>query len=253
MSSPADLFLPDAYRTNPAASADRDGTPYWNGGLTDNDIRFQVPVYRLAARRARQLSPGLVMDIGCGSGDKLAEFFGTSPARIVGVDQDSAIRFARDRFPSIEWLSGDLDAEQFWTELTEFRPDLVICADVIEHLVDPAALLRRLHHLIGDGLLILSTPDRASLDHADPLGPPGNRRHIREWTADELSKFVAAAGFRTVARHHVLPRRYSPTKVELKRTAWRALHALPIPDRRSCQVHELRQSSATYGELEQRS
>lgn len=239
MSSETEFFLPEGYRTNLPASADRDGTPYWQHGLDHNDIRYQVPVYRLAADRARRLSPRLVMDIGCGSGDKLAEFFGTASARVVGVDQDSAISLARSRFTGIEWLAGDLDSEQFWNGLIAHQPDLVICADVIEHLVDPRGLLRRLHRLTGAGLLILSTPDRSRFDQTS-LGPPGNPRHIREWSADELAKLVEASGFMIVARHHLLPRRYSWTMAELCRLAGRARRGMAIPDRRTCQAYELR-------------
>jgi 2-polyprenyl-3-methyl-5-hydroxy-6-metoxy-1,4-benzoquinol methylase len=239
MTSQTEFFLPNGYRTNPPASADRDGTPYWEGGLAHNDVRYQVPVYRLAAKRTQDLSPGLVMDIGCGSGDKLDEFFDPSRYRVVGVDQDSAIQFARDRFEGIEWLSGDLDSDEFWDDLAGFQPDLVICADVIEHIVDPVRLLQRLHHLIGDGVLILSTPDRARLG-GDPLGPPGNRRHIREWSAEELAQLVEANGFQVIAQHHLLPRRYSWTLGELRRLIGRARRGMPIPDRRTCQVLELR-------------
>jgi SAM-dependent methyltransferase len=232
------FFLPPEYRTNPPASADRDGTPYWEAGLSHNDVRYQVPVYRRASQRARTLRPKLVMDIGCGSGDKLNEFFGGAPYRVVGVDQESAIRLAQERFDRAEWLAGDLDSEEFWGELAAYKPDLVICADVIEHLVDPVGLLRRLHSLVGTGLLILSTPDRSRLD-SDPLGPPGNPRHIREWTADELADLVRAHGFTINEHQHVLPRRYSRSVLELKRFAWRVLHGMPVPDRRSCQVLEL--------------
>ena len=239
MTNNTSLYLPSDYRTNPPASADSDGTPYWERGLSHNDSRYQVPVYRLAARRANELTPRLVMDIGCGSGDKLNEFFGRATCRVIGVDQESAISLARSRFGSIDWLAGDLGSAEFWAELAGHQPDLVICADVIEHLVDPVGLLERLHALIGDGRLILSTPDRARLD-SDPLGPPGNPRHIREWTADELSTLLEASGFEIVARHHLLPRRYSPTLAELRRLLGRARRGMPVPDRRSCQVHELR-------------
>jgi SAM-dependent methyltransferase len=238
----AKLFLPARYRTNPQASADRDGTPFWEAGLAHNDIRYQVPVYRLAAKRARRMPAGLVMDIGCGSGDKLSEFFGSSEFRVVGVDQESAIRLAQGRFPGVEWLSGDLDREEFWVHLSTFEPSLTICADVIEHLVEPVGLLRRLHNLIGQGLLVLSTPDRSRLTTGQLLGPPGNPRHIREWSSDELCRLVQAHGFRIVGRHHLLPRRYSPTVLELKRVVWRVLHGLSVPDARSCQVLELRRA-----------
>lgn len=239
MTSQTEFHLPVGYRTNPPASADRDGTSYWELGLTHNDVRYQVPVYRLAAKRARTLRPALVMDIGCGSGDKLNEFFGKSPYGVVGVDQESAIQLARARFDRVEWLSGDLDSEEFWTTLSTYEPDLVICSDVIEHLVDPLGLLRRLNNVIGDGLLVLSTPDRSRLD-SDPLGPPGNPRHIREWTAEELSRLLEASGFHIVDQHHVLPRRYSPTIAEFRRFVGRARRGMALPDRRTCQVHELR-------------
>lgn len=241
MTSQAELYLPQGYRINPPASADRDGTPYWERGLAHNDTRYQVPVYRLAAKRARQLSPQLVMDIGCGSGDKLNEFFATRPYRVVGVDQESAIKLARARFPRTEWISGDLDDEAFWAKLSSHEPDLVICSDVIEHLVDPVGLLRRLRNLVGSGLLVLSTPDRSRLE-CDPLGPPGNPRHVREWTSTELSRLLEASGFQIVAQHHLLPRRYSPTVAELRRFIGRARRGMAIPDRRTCQVHELRRS-----------
>lgn len=237
MTNETDLFLPADYRTNRPASADRDGTPYWERGRGHNDVRFQVPVYRLAAKRARSLSPRLVMDIGCGSGDKLAEFFGKAPYRVVGVDQDSAIRLV-DQHADIEWVPGDLDSDRFWGELATYEPDLVICADVIEHLVDPKGLLQRLRHLTGNGLLILSTPDRAMFD--DQSGPPGNPRHIREWTNAELRKLAEASGFDVVASHHLLPRRYSPTIAELRRLVGRARRGMAIPDRRTCQALELR-------------
>jgi predicted TPR repeat methyltransferase len=238
----SELFLPDGYSTNPPASADRDGTPYWQAGLTHNDVRYQVPVYRLVARRARTLAPRLVMDIGCGSGDKLAEFLSPLPTRVVGVDQESAIQIARERFPQVEWCSGDLDRDSLWDDLLQFRPELTICADVIEHLVDPVGLLARLHRLIDEGLLVLSTPDRSRLENRSALGPPGNPRHIHEWTMEELSSLVVANGFRIVDHHHLLPRRYSLTKVEVKRFVWRALHRLHVPDPSSCQVLELRRA-----------
>jgi SAM-dependent methyltransferase len=239
MSTPDGLFLPPGYRTNKPASADSAGTPFWEGGLEHNDVRYQIPVYRLAAKLARRIDPDVIVDIGCGSGDKLAEFFGASRARVVGVDQESAISLARSRFPTVEWLSGDLETDDLWQQLNALRPALVICADVIEHLSDPVELLTRLRVLSASGVLVLSTPDRARLG-ASASGPPGNPRHVREWSAPELVGLVTANGFEVLAHHHLLPRHYSPSVLELKRVVYRALHFQAIPDRRSCQALELR-------------
>jgi 2-polyprenyl-3-methyl-5-hydroxy-6-metoxy-1,4-benzoquinol methylase len=232
------LHLPGGYLENPPASADSAGTPFWEGGLEHNDVRYQVPVYRLAVRRARQRGCRTIVDIGCGSGDKLARHFEARGLRVVGVDQESAIRLARRRFRGVEWTAGDLETDAFWEELRQLEPDMVICADVIEHLVDPVTLLHRLRDLVADGLLLLSTPDRSRLV-APQSGPPLNPRHIREWSAEELSRLVQASGFTVLRHHHLLPRQYSISMLEFKRLIYRALHAQAIPDRRSCQAMEL--------------
>jgi SAM-dependent methyltransferase len=239
LTTQAEYYLPRGYRSNPPASSDAAGTPFWEGGLEHNDVRYQAPVYRLAAREARRCSAKVVVDIGCGSGDKLARYFSGSAARVIGVDQESAIALARHRFPAVEWLSGDLETNEFWSTLESLQPDLVICADVIEHLVDPAQLLDRLRGLTGNGVLMLSTPDRSRL-WGSQEGPPLNARHIREWSASELADFVRAHGFTILAHRHTLPRTYSPTLVEAKRLVYRALHRQAVPDRRSGQLLVLR-------------
>jgi SAM-dependent methyltransferase len=238
------LFLPHGYRTNPARSADAEGTPFWTpeaptGG---NDVRFQDQVYRWAARLVRtgQVGPSVV-DIGCGSGHKLVRHIAPVTDGWLGVDQPSGIATASATFPDGRWLAVDLATDEAWTELDARRPDLVLCADVIEHLTDPHALLARLRTLAGpDGQVLLSTPDRSRLDDTDPLGPPRNARHIREWSHAEMELLLESAGFEIVAQRHLLPRRYSATVLEAKRTVHRALHGRMIPDRRSCMAFLLR-------------
>jgi SAM-dependent methyltransferase len=238
------LFLPYGYRTNPARSADAAGTPFWTpeaptGG---NDVRFQDPVYRWAARLLRQGTVRApVVDIGCGSGHKLVQRIAPVTEQWLGVDQPSGIATASATFPEGRWLAADLATDEAWAEIETHQPGLVLCADVIEHLTDPYALLDRLHALAGpDGLVLLSTPNRSMLDDVPPLGPPRNPRHIREWNEDELRLLLEATRFEVVASRHLLPRRYSPTVLEAKRTVHRALHRRMVPDRRSCMAFLLR-------------
>lgn len=239
MSDLESYFLPDGYEVNPPASSDADGTAFWEGGLDHNDVRYQVPVYRYAKRVAERRRDAVVLDIGCGSGDKLHEFFGRGKRRVVGVDQGSGIALASDRFAGIDWIDGDLARDDVWADLKAISPDLIICADVIEHVEDPVELLHRLQSLMSPGTaLILSTPDRSRLE-ASQLGPPGNQRHIREWSKDELARLVSHVGFEVRQHLNVLPRRYSWSVLEAKQVVWRALHAKPIPDARSCQILRL--------------
>lgn len=237
--SPDLLFLPWRYQENEQGSSDAHG-PFWTGEATDSDDRNQVPVYRLVGRMARRLDRPTVLDVGCGNGRKLSRFVAPSAGAVVGLDQASGVSIARREHPEHRWIEVDLASTSTWTGVGA-SAEVVVCADVIEHVDDPYALLRGLRSLVAhDGVVVLSTPDRARIEDADPLGPPGNPRHVREWSADELELLVEAAGFRVLRRHHTLPRSYSLSRTELNRTAYRVLHRRAVPDRRYGLVLTLR-------------
>src|SRR5262249_49654669 len=120
------------------------------------------------------------------------------------------------------------------------EPDVVVCADVIEHVDDPVLFLERLRWLLrADTLLVLSTPDRERLEDQPTLGPPRNPHHIREWAEPELRRLVESVRLHVRSTRHVLPRRYPLTWLETKMAVWRALHGRAVPGRRSCMVLEV--------------
>jgi SAM-dependent methyltransferase len=237
------LYLPDAYVENSPASSDADGTPYWREELPDpilrdRVLRWQEPVYRFASRCLTDAT-STVLDVGCGTGYKLVRHFGGKVRRLVGLDQGSAITRARGDFPEQTWIEGDLGADVTWTQIRGLLPDLVICADVLEHMADPLHLLDRLRD-VTCGRLVLSTPDRGRLDGAPLLGPPLNARHIREWTMKELQALVRSRGFEVESGRHLLPRSYPLATVEVRRALWRLLHLRAVPDPRNCSMLVLR-------------
>jgi hypothetical protein len=93
---------------------------------------------------------------------------------------------------------------------------LVICSDVIEHVVDPDVLLGYLRTCTGSGgLVILSTPERHRLRGRNCIRSP-NPAHVREWSFGELRRYLEARGFRV--RGHFLS---LPTRIALNRLFWR--------------------------------
>lgn len=242
MAGRAQLYLPAGYTENRPEDVDVDGPNFWARPLetrTRNARRYQDPVYKFAARVARN-GARLVLDIGCGTGQNLMRHLGGVVERTIGVDQPSAIALAREEFPDHDWVAADLRADELWDGLTRLRPDVSICADVIEHVDDPLELLERLRSVIGqEGTLVLSTPDRERVEGQPPLGPPRNRHHVREWAFPEMSRLLRSAGFTIRSSRHVLPRHYPLTKTEAKILAWRVLHLKAVPGRRSCMVFEL--------------
>lgn len=79
--------------------------------------------------------PRYVVDIGCGTGDWLAEFLRCGADRVRGFDNDwvpaSSLVIPGESFVGVDLLSDPPDLG---------RPDLVLCLEVAEHLSESAAV-----------------------------------------------------------------------------------------------------------------
>lgn len=161
------------------------------------EIIWQPEVYEVAARAARGLGCRYILDIGCGSGEKLAALH--PEFQIIGVDFGSNLAHCREKYPFGRWLEIDCEvAESLALEETIAKDCVVICSDVIEHLVDPRQLLRLIaRQLQYAPLALISTPER-NLKETGWLdnGPPRNPHHVREWTLGELTAFAKSMGLR---------------------------------------------------------
>jgi SAM-dependent methyltransferase len=95
-----------------------------------------------------------VLDVGCAAG-YLGTILASRGYRVTGIDSPCA---ARTRFPdSIDLLEADLD---LGLPALPGRFDFVICADVLEHLRQPALLLRELRNVLATGgRLVCSLPN----------------------------------------------------------------------------------------------
>jgi len=140
-------------------------------------------VVRLIAR-----APGQVLDVGCGAGmtgKLIRDIFPN--ATVFGIEMNPELaKTAREQ--SNQLFEGPLDDEDIQTSLGNAAPfDLIICADVLEHMVDPAAALKRLESLMtDDGFLITSLPNVRHLSTFWRLGImgrwPQNDRGIHDAT-----------------------------------------------------------------------
>ncbi len=126
-----------------------------------------------------------VIDIGCGSAYKLITYF--EEYQTVGLELPVNVEILKERYPEKRWEVCNL------TKDPELSTDVVICSDVIEHLVDPDELITFIK-TIDFKYLVISTPDR-SLIHkpwkVKYYGPPKNKAHIREWTFHEFNKYLS--------------------------------------------------------------
>ena len=102
-------------------------------------------------------------------------------------------------------IVGDLALAATFDQLATRRYDVIVCADVLEHLVDGKALLARLRALLAPrGELLLSVPNVAHsaiiaelLDEHFDYGGEGllDPTHVRLYTRRSIASALDAAGF----------------------------------------------------------
>jgi len=162
-----------------------------------------LPPFRQSVQREVMFLPfrpgGRVLEIGCGNGRQLERLM-QAGWQVQGVDFDPHA-VARARELGMPVALGDLAAQGF--EPASF--DAIVSSHVIEHVPDPAALLRECRRLLKPGgQLVMLTPNALALGHRiygaawAGLDPP---RHLFVFSAASLSRLVRDAGF-VVERLH---------------------------------------------------
>lgn len=140
-------------------------TRKWLAGLRGVERVYETYSYDEEIRgHWEQLSPHLtrsstVVDVGCGLG-MYAERFSTSIGRYIGIDMSRvSLAFATSALAdktNVEFAR----ASAYRLPLLSSSVDAIICAEVIEHVPDPAAFLNELSRVLrSGGVLSLSTPN----------------------------------------------------------------------------------------------
>lgn len=186
------------------------------------------------AHRLLALLPGSgrLLEIGCACGFLLvaARDRGFS---VRGVEMSKwASAYARDTF-GLDVHTGTLES----AAVPSASVDVVVMADVIEHLFDPAAVLREIHRVLAPGgRLLLLTPDIGSLAArlAGPRWWALLDDHYYYFSRDTLRRLLTREGF-AVERLQALGRAFplahwafklAPYSRTLERTVSGALRAV---------------------------
>ena len=180
--------------TDPAA------TPVLN-----RDSAYTTPrpdIFELVPAVARD-----VLDVGCSNGALGRSLKAAAPGRRVsGIEYDAD--FVRQAAASLDQVTqADLNRFDWDAAFGEQRFDCIIFADVLEHLVDPAACLRQaLRHLQPQGCVVLSLPNVRHLSVLMSVFVGGrfpqrdrgifDRTHLRWFTIADAHALLADAGLR---------------------------------------------------------
>jgi 2-polyprenyl-3-methyl-5-hydroxy-6-metoxy-1,4-benzoquinol methylase len=150
----------------------------------------------------RYIKKGTVADVGCGTGELLAEF-GRRGWETVGLEPDATAAEYANRTHGIEVRVASLDEGP---DLP--RADVVMMWHVLEHTVDPAAALARVRSwLVQGGYIFVAVPDPSSAESA-LFGPSwvafDAPRHLWHFTRSTLSRLLRNAGYEIVVRMGML-------------------------------------------------
>lgn len=207
-------FLPRGYQSQDIArSLDEQSISgrYWTAERIEASRRYQRHVYAWAAALIRKAARGgskpigSVLDVGCGPGVKLHEMIAPLGVEIEGVDQPSAVREAESRVAG-RYTAVNLENPGIAPSRTF---DLIICADVIEHLLDPDGMLEFIRGMAHPQTFILfSTPERSRLRGRD-CRRCEKPDHVREWARDEFLAFLRSRRF-DVRASRLMPQDDSP-------------------------------------------
>jgi len=142
---------------------------------------YQMPVYAFVLQFLNKTCS--VVDFGCGEGEKLESLLKPVTEDIRGYDLDLFYR------PWGEWICQDLNEEVRTNKLF----DVIICADVVEHLECPEVLLMSIkNHSHSGSVIVISTPESSTTRKVK--GRPANVQHVQEWLFLEFCDFLLKNG-----------------------------------------------------------
>ena len=130
---------------------------YSKTGKYDHWLRMEGAIDDLYKRRVdlirRYKKEGSLLDIGTGWGQFL--FWAKHYYNVTGTEiSQSAIRIAQEKY-GIALLKGELQDFEFSKQF-----DIITLLHVLEHLPDPAAVLRKCKELLkDDGILVVAVPN----------------------------------------------------------------------------------------------
>lgn len=150
---------------------------------------------------------GRVLEVGCAAGAAGPHLRGLGATVLEGIEPHSgaaAVAEASGHYDAVYKCTFDQ-----WSAPAELY-DTVVFADVLEHLADPADVLRRVHGLLqpSSGQLVLSLPNVRHLSVLAGLLVAGDWRyrvagildetHLRFFTSKSASRLLADHGYEVV-------------------------------------------------------
>lgn len=149
----------------------------------------------------------LILDVGCGNG-ALGNELKKKNNYVVGIEKESsALELAKERLNEVCNLD-IIDVEKIFKVLSNKQFDVIIFADILEHLYEPLVVLQKYQSLLKpQGKIIISIPNVVVWDvrlkflfgifNYTDTGTC-DRTHIRFFTLSTTRKLIDEAGLKII-------------------------------------------------------
>ncbi|MGB5198593.1 MAG: glycosyltransferase [Sedimenticolaceae bacterium] len=194
-------------QTNTDPAAERDDSPPATLKY-DHQLEFRSANNSHVQLLARVPDGAQVLELGCATGYMSEHLSTRKNCRVVGVDIDAA-SLEKAAPHCRRTLCVDVEARDWHAPLHGERFDVILCADIIEHLKDPEAFLISLRGLLkDDGRLVASVPNGAHaairlelLQGQLTYEDTGllDRTHLHLYTHHSLMALLSNAGYKVDA------------------------------------------------------
>lgn len=156
---------------------------------------FTVARYKICLEMLGELGNRTVVDFGCGDG-ALAGMIAKVGNRVIGVEPNElGLRLAREKFDQ-HGLSATFYSSS--SMIDDCSCDVVVCADVIEHVDNPDNILAEIFRILKPGGdAVISTPIRLTES-------PIDKKHVKEFFPSEFESLCEKYG-RIIEMRQAIP------------------------------------------------
>ncbi|MFX1375569.1 MAG: class I SAM-dependent methyltransferase [Promethearchaeota archaeon] len=184
---------------------------YWTKHRIEQSYIDQYSTYKFCKKLVKKKKINNILDIGCGPASKLMKLIYPICKEIYGIDQKRIINYCKKGYKLNNFFVDDIENPTFPLKK---KFDLVICADVIEHLLNPDKLISYIKNYTNqDSYIVLSTPERDLLRGKDCQFSP-KKEHVREWNTIEFIRYLKYNNLQI--NMHKIVNSYKKIKINLR-------------------------------------